>query len=111
MLALIEETLGGLRILKAFKAEHNRMQAFEKENAHLLNLNNSIAKRRELASPLSEFLGVCILSVIIWFGGNMALSKPAQIDPGTFIVFISMFYFLINPLKSPILNNTGLKLP
>jgi ABC-type multidrug transport system fused ATPase/permease subunit len=100
MLSIIEETLGGLRIVKAFRAEKNRNDAFEFENKHLFNLNNHIAARRELASPMSEFLGISILSVIIWFGGNMALSTPAQLEPGTFIVFISMFYFLINPLKA-----------
>jgi ABC-type multidrug transport system fused ATPase/permease subunit len=100
MLSIIEETLGGLRIVKAFRAEKNRNDAFEFENKHLFNLNNHIAARRELASPMSEFLGISILSVIIWFGGNMALSTPSQLEPGTFIVFISMFYFLINPLKA-----------
>lgn len=100
MLSIIEETLGGLRIVKAFRAEKNRNKTFEKENQHLFQLNNQIARRRELASPMSEFLGITILSVIIWFGGNMALSKPSQLEPGTFIVFISMFYFLINPLKA-----------
>ncbi|GBL35873.1 lipid A export ATP-binding/permease protein MsbA [Filimonas sp.] len=99
MLSIIEETLGGLRIVKAFRAEKNRNDAFEFENKHLFNVNNHIAARRELASPMSEFLGISILSVIIWFGGNMALSKPSQLEPGTFIVFISMFYSLINPLK------------
>ena len=100
MLSIIEETLGGLRIVKAFRAETNRNQAFEKENQHLFQVNNQIAARRELASPMSEFLGISILSVIIWFGGKMALSNPPQLQPGTFIVFISMFYFLINPLKA-----------
>ncbi len=100
MLSIIEETLGGLRIVKAFRAEKNRHDAFEFENKHLFNVNNHIAARKELASPMSEFLGISILSVIIWFGGNMALSTPSQLEPGTFIVFISMFYFLINPLKA-----------
>jgi subfamily B ATP-binding cassette protein MsbA len=65
MLSIIEETLGGLRIVKAFRAEKNRNEAFEKENLHLFNLNNTIAARRELASPMSEFLGISILCVII----------------------------------------------
>jgi subfamily B ATP-binding cassette protein MsbA len=49
---------------------------------------------------MSEFLGILILSIIIWFGGNMALKQPAEIEPGLFIMFISLFYFLINPLKA-----------
>ncbi|MBP6623852.1 MAG: ABC transporter ATP-binding protein [Chitinophagaceae bacterium] len=100
LLSIIEETLGGLRIIKAFRAEGNRSQAFEHENQQIFALNNHIASRREMASPMSEFLGILILSTIIWFGGNMALSKPSEIEPGTFIMFISLFYFLINPLKS-----------
>lgn len=100
ILTIVEETLGGLRIIKAFRAEDNRIQAFDNENSHVKNLNNNIASRREMASPMSEFLGIMILSVIIWFGGKMALSQPAEIEPSMFIMFISLFYFLINPLKS-----------
>jgi subfamily B ATP-binding cassette protein MsbA len=100
ILSIIEETLGGLRIVKAFRAEENRQNTFNQENQHLFNLNNSIARKRELASPMSEFLGILILCIIIWFGGNMALQTPAEIEPGLFIMFISLFYFLINPLKA-----------
>ncbi len=99
ILTNIDETLGGIRIVKAFSAEKNRREAFNKENEQLLKLNNHIASRRELASPLSEFLGVFILAIIIWFGGKMAIQSPPEIEAGTFISFISFFYFLINPLK------------
>lgn len=100
LLSIIEETLGGLRIIKAFGAEKNRTDAFALENEKLMHVNNSIAVRRELASPLSEFLGILIVAVIIWFGGSMALHNPPQIESGTFIGFIATFYFLISPLKA-----------
>jgi subfamily B ATP-binding cassette protein MsbA len=100
ILSVAEETLSGLRIVKSFRAEHNRTVSFNKENEHVRSLNNHIASRREMASPMSEFLGILILSIIIWFGGKMALNEPAEIDPGLFIMFISLFYFLINPLKA-----------
>lgn len=100
IVSILEETLSGLRIVKAFGAEQNRRAHFNVQNQTLNDLNNQVAARREMASPMSEFLGILILCVIIWFGGNMALSNPVQIEPGLFIVFISMFYFLINPLKS-----------
>lgn len=99
LLSIMDETLGGLRIVKAFGAERNRQNTFDHENEHLFEINNQIASKRELASPLSEFLGVSILAIIIWFGGKMAISNPAEIEAGTFISFISFFYFLINPLK------------
>jgi subfamily B ATP-binding cassette protein MsbA len=100
ILSQVEETLGGLRIIKAFRAETQRSDAFNATNRGVQALNNRIAARRELASPMSEFLGILILSIIIWFGGKMALQEPAQIAPGLFIMFISLFYFLITPLKA-----------
>jgi subfamily B ATP-binding cassette protein MsbA len=100
ILSHVEETLGGLRIIKAFRAETPRSDAFNTTNRGVQALNNRIAARRELASPMSEFLGILILSIIIWFGGKMALQEPAQIAPGLFIMFISLFYFLITPLKA-----------
>lgn len=100
LLAIMEETISGLRIVKAFRAEQQREGAFHEQNNRLKNLNNQVAARREMASPMSEFLGILILCVIIWFGGNMALQQPPEIEPGVLIVFVAMFYFLINPLKS-----------
>lgn len=100
LLSLVEETLSGLRIIKAFHAEKHQKDSFNNYNDTLYNINNSIASRREMASPMSEFLGIVILSIIIWFGGKMALHNPPEIEPGMFIMFISLFYFLINPLKS-----------
>lgn len=100
ILSIVEETLGGIRIVKAYRAEASRQAIFDKENENIKNLNNHIASRRELASPMSEFLGVSILSIIIWYGGKMALNNPPEMEPGTFILFISSFYFLINPLKA-----------
>jgi ABC-type multidrug transport system, ATPase and permease components len=100
VLSVVEETIGGLRIIKAFGAENKRSEFFNRLNDHIRKLNNQIAARRELASPMSEFLGITVLSVIIWFGGKLALHQPPEIEPSLFIMFISLFYFLINPLKS-----------
>lgn len=97
--SIIDETLGGLRIIKAFKAEDQRDRIFRKESEDIYHLANSIAGRRELASPLSEFLGVCVLGVILWFGGKMVLGKTPEIDGGTFIMFILIFTQLLDPLK------------
>ncbi|MBP6455546.1 MAG: hypothetical protein KA275_02350 [Chitinophagaceae bacterium] len=99
LLSIIDETLSGLRIVKAFRAETNRVHIFKKENNSIFRINNAIAKKRELASPLSEFLGVSVLCIILWFGGKLVLGKPQEIDGGQFIMFILIFTQLLDPLK------------
>lgn len=98
LLSIVEETLGGLRIIKAFGAEKLQALKFSTENNYITKLNNSIAKRRELASPLSETLAIVILCIILIYGGKLVLVDKS-IDAGTFIMFILVFTQLIDPLK------------
>jgi ATP-binding cassette, subfamily B, bacterial MsbA len=98
LLSIIEETLSGLRIIKAFGAEKLQQLKYVRENNYLNKLNNSIALRRELASPLSETLGVLVLCLIIYTGGLLVV-KYHEIDAGTFILFILVFTQLLDPLK------------
>jgi subfamily B ATP-binding cassette protein MsbA len=98
LLSIVEETLSGLRVIKAFRAESRLRAQYEQENDHLFHLNNKIAKRRELASPMSETLAILILVIILMYGGKLVLVDQS-IDAGTFIMFILVFTQLIDPLK------------
>ena len=97
LISMLDESLGGLRIIKAFGAEKNRTTNFEKQNDELVRTQNSVALRREAASPTSETLGVMVLCVILWFGGRMVFKN--EISSGTFILFILIFTQLLDPLK------------
>lgn len=97
LISMLDESLGGLRIIKAFGAEKSRVQSFEKQNDSLVATQNSVALKREAASPTSEFLGVAVLCIILWFGGKMVFG--GEIDSGTFILFILIFTQLLDPLK------------
>ncbi len=99
ILTQIEETLGGLRVVKAFNAEDKLRQRF----LNLLNDTrrtfNRINRRYYLAHPVSEFLGTVLIAVILWFGGMLILSDHSSIDAATFIYYLVIFYSIINPAK------------
>ena len=99
ILTQIEETLGGLRVVKAFNAEDKLRQRF----LNLLNDTrrtfNRINRRYYLAHPVSEFLGTVLIAVILWFGGMLILSDHSTIDAATFIYYLVIFYSIINPAK------------
>lgn len=99
ILTQIDETLGGLRVVKAFNAEDKLKQRF----LNLLNDTrrtfNRINRRYYLAHPVSEFLGTALVAVILWFGGMLILSDHSTIDAATFIYYLVIFYSLINPAK------------
>ena len=99
ILTQIEETLGGLRVVKAFNAEDKLRTRF----AHLINDTrrtfNRINRRYYLAHPVSEFLGTALIAVILWFGGVLILSDHSSIDAATFIYYLVIFYSIINPAK------------
>jgi ATP-binding cassette, subfamily B, bacterial MsbA len=98
LLSILEETIGGLRIVKGFGAEALQMKKFTAENEYLNNLNNQIARRRELASPLSETLGIAVMCVVLWFGSKLVFNTN-EISSDVLIAFILVFTQLIDPLK------------
>ena len=98
IIAALEETLGGLRIIKAFNAEDSSIRKFEGLNLKYFNLMVKMYRKRDLASPMSEFLGVGILVIILWFGGQIVLD--GEMDSSVFIAFIMLFSQIISPAKS-----------
>ena len=100
LLSAIEETLGGLRIIRAFTAEAFFREKFSTINNDYRKLMKRLYRKRDLTSPLSEFLGACVLVVIIYFGGSLALGVEKTLQPSEFITFIAIFSQLIPPAKS-----------
>lgn len=99
LMATIEETLGGLRIIKAFNAEHKIQERFHSENQRYYRTTNKISRRQALAHPMSEFLGTATIAIVLWFGGTLILSGNNIIDAPTFIYYMVIFYSIINPAK------------
>lgn len=99
ILSNIEETIGGLRIVKAFNAEKQMERNFSAETQDLYRIHNSMSRRYALAHPMSEFLGTLAVAIILWFGGTIILSGSESIDASSFIYFMVIFYSLINPAK------------
>lgn len=95
----LEETLGGLRIIKAFIAENKMMERFDKCSNEYRDAINRVATRQSLAHPMSEFLGTCVIVIVLWFGGTLILSNSAAIDAPSFIFYLVILYSVINPLK------------
>ncbi len=98
LMSVLDETLTGLRVIKAFNAEHIMGGKFLGLNKHLNNIRNKMNFRKDLASPMSEFMGVLVLSCILWFGGQLVLGNT--LDANTFITYIVFFTQIINPAKS-----------
>ncbi len=99
LMAQIEETLGGLRIIKAFNAEKKIAERFDSGGNELRQMTNRIARRQQLAHPMSEFLGTATIAVVLWFGGTLILSNDAGITASSFMFYLVMFYSIINPAK------------
>jgi ATP-binding cassette, subfamily B, bacterial MsbA len=106
LLSILDETLGGLRVVKAFNAEAMLRSRFFETNNALNWLRVKMAFRRDLSSPMSEFLGVMVLSCVLWIGGQMVLThttlfgQQAFLDANAFIIYIVFFTQIINPAKS-----------
>ncbi len=99
LMANIEETLGGLRIVKAFNAEEKVRRRFHRENQEFYRLSNKIARRQSLAHPMSEFLGTAAIAIVLWFGGSLILSGYSSMNAASFIYYMVIFYSIINPAK------------
>ena len=99
ILSTTEETLGGLRIIKAFNAEKKMESRFHGETQWFYKISNAIQRRHSLAHPMSEFLGTTAISILLWFGGTLILSGDSTIDAAGFIYYMVIFYSIINPAK------------
>ncbi len=99
IIAQLDETLGGLRIIKAFIAEEKMFNRFTVVNDKYRNEMNSMVVRQSAAHPMSEFLGTIIIVVVLWFGGFLILHESDLIDASTFIFYMVILYSVINPLK------------
>lgn len=99
MMSNIEETLGGLRIIKAFNAEDKVKRRFHAENQEFYRISNRVARRQALAHPMSEFLGTAAIAIILWFGGTLILSGTSSMNAASFIYYMVIFYSIINPAK------------
>ena len=99
LIAQIEETLGGLRIIKAFNAEDKLNQRFQALNETIRHTFNRIHTRYFLAHPVSEFLGTAVIAILLWYGGYLILSGNGGITAPEFIYYLVIFYSIINPFK------------
>ncbi len=95
----VEETLGGLRIIKAFIAEQKMQNRFEKVNNEFRDIANKVAIRQSAAHPVSEFLGTVMIVIVLWFGGYLIFSGSSSIDAGMFIYYLVILYTTLQPLK------------
>ena len=99
LLSNIEETIGGLRIVKAFNAEDKARRRFEGENEKYRAIMTRMNRRHVLAHPMSEFLGTLTIAIVLWFGGTLILNGHSSIDAPKFIYYMVVFYNIINPAK------------
>ena len=95
----MEETLGGLRIVKAFLAEKKMSDRFMKVSNELRNATMRVTMRQAMAHPMSEFLGTCVIVIVLWFGGTLILGDNSPISAPAFIYYLTILYSIINPLK------------
>ena len=100
MLATIEETIGGLRIIKAFNAINYSSEKFDEENEKYTRVIKHVNRKRDLSSPMSEFLSSIIISIVLWFGSTLILDGTSAITAANFIAYIVVFSQIISPAKS-----------
>jgi subfamily B ATP-binding cassette protein MsbA len=98
-LSIVEETLGGLKVIKGFNAEAAFNERFQHSTNRFFNFSNKLLHRQNLASPTSEFLGITVIAILLWYGGRMVLRDNA-LDPGLFIVYMGLAYNILTPAKA-----------
>lgn len=98
--SVLDETLGGLRVIKAFNAENLLKNRFHAINDELLQVKNRINRRRDLASPMSETMGVFVFCCILLYGGYLIFSKNSGLEGAMFMTYLGLFYNIINPAKN-----------
>ncbi len=98
-LSIVEETLGGLRVIKAFNAESIFYRTFTKSTKRFYKFSNSLLNRQNLASPTGEFLGILVIGILLWFGGKMVLVDQT-LDASSFIAYMGLAYNILTPAKS-----------
>lgn len=99
LMSQVEETLSGLRVIKAFNAEEKISKRFHAGSDLFRRMSNRISRRQYLAHPMSEFLGTITIAIVLWFGGSLILSGTGMIDAATFIYYLTIFYSILNPAK------------
>jgi subfamily B ATP-binding cassette protein MsbA len=98
-ISILDETLGGLKVVKGYNAENSFIQKFNDSINRLLHLSNSIGNKNNLASPLSEFLGIVTIATLLWFGAQMVVEEQS-ISSATFITYIALAYTILTPAKA-----------
>jgi subfamily B ATP-binding cassette protein MsbA len=99
LLSIVEETLGGLRVIKAFNAENRFTQVFRASTERFFRFSNSLLNRQNLASPTGEFLGILVIGVLLWYGGQMVL-VDGTLDASSFIAYMGLAYNILTPAKA-----------
>lgn len=107
ILGIIDETIAGMRVVKAFNAERHQQLKFRETNNTLFRVRKQISRRKELGSPMSETMGVIVVCMILWYGGKLIFSGQSSLTGPFFLTYIGLFYMIINPIKnlSTALNN------
>ncbi|TAE40812.1 MAG: ABC transporter ATP-binding protein [Sphingobacteriales bacterium] len=100
MISNLDEALSGIKIIKAFNAVDFIKQKFDNENVRYSKISKSMAKRQQLASPVSEFMGVAMVSAIVLYGGSLIISKQSDLDAASFISYIALFSQVMRPAKA-----------
>ena len=108
-LSFLEETLGGLKVIKGFNAEEKLAQKFTASTSRFKEIMTSVLQRKGLASPLSEFLGVAVVITVLWYGGSLVFDANSTLKPQDFMGYIGLFYTIINPVKAITTVNYNIK--